>query len=47
MSSTSRIDITWCTADVSPQETLTKDFTLLSTNLFKVVNVTGLDVVVT
>ena len=37
ISSTSRIDMTWWTADVSPQDTLTNDFTLLSINLFNVV----------
>ena len=34
ISSISRIDMTWWTADVSPQDTLTNDFTLLSINLF-------------
>ena len=47
ISSSSRIDITWWTADVSPQETLTNDLAVLSINLFNVEYITGLDVVVT
>ena len=46
-SSSSRIDMTWWTADVSPQETLTNDLDVLSINLFNVEYVIGLDVVVT
>ena len=46
-SSASLIVITWWIADVSPQETLTIDFTLLSINLFKVVYVIVLAVPVT
>ena len=47
MSSASRIDTTWWTADVSPQETLTNDLTLLSINLFSVAYVIVLAVPVT
>ena len=36
MSSASRIEIIWCIADVSPQDTLTSDLTELSIFLFKV-----------
>ena len=39
--------MTWWTADVSPQETLTNDLDVLSINLFNVEYITGLDVVVT
>ena len=47
ISSTSRIEITWWTADVSPQETLTNDLTLLSINLLSVAYVIVLAVPVT
>ena len=44
VSSSSLSDITWCIADVSPQETLTKDFTELSIVLLIVPYVRGFDV---
>ena len=34
----------WCTADVSPQETLTKDLALLSVKLLSVVYVIALPI---
>ena len=41
ISSKSLIDIIWWTADVSPQETLTRDFTVLSKFLLIVLYVIG------
>ena len=47
ISSASLTDITWWTAEVSPQETLTIDFELVSTNLLSVAYVIVLAVPVT
>ena len=47
ISSSSLIDITWWTADVSPQETLTSDFEVLSMSLLRVAYVIVLAVPVT
>ena len=47
ISSASRIETIWCTADVSPQDTLTRDLTELSISLLRVAYVKTLDVPVT